>query len=186
MGYENKIRRLQNWAANRHWRIDYIFYPEDQGLRITKIKNPMGYVCLVGLLLCLSSFAYLMFKQDEVRNLMLPVTLFIVGFVMAAVGTLTHEWIRKRNWLKLEVVCLDYEIQLGCTADHHYIWAMRTLCKFEINGEEILCTPEAHWPKRKGEAWSRRYLQESDEGAGICYLRVDPENPYETELLCRV
>jgi hypothetical protein len=184
MENKSKLRKLQEWSDNRkNWRIDYIFYPEDKGYRVTSIKNPMGYVSMIGIFLFLGGFAYLMIKKDEVSNFTMPVSICLTGFVLAAVGSISHELIRKRNWVTIEAHCLDHETKLGRTANNVHLWALRTLCKFEINNQEILCTPEATWPKRKSEAWKDHFIQERIEKQGICMLRVNPNNPHETELL---
>jgi hypothetical protein len=125
----------------------------------------------------------MMIKKDEVSNIMIPLTISLTGFIMGAAGSIFHERMRKRNWVTIEAHCLDYETKLGRTIDNSHLWALRTLCKFEINNQEILCTPETTWPKKKGEAWKDHFIQERIENQGICMLRVNPNNPYETELI---
>lgn len=183
MTKNGKLRKLQNWSANRNWRIDYIFYPADKGMLVTGIKNPMGVISIVGMLLFLGGFTYIMIRGGELVNIKPPVSVCLFGFAMAAVGSIFHEKIRKRNWPTIAAKVLDYETQSGRTPQNHSIWAIRALCKFEIDDKEITCTPEITWPKRRGEAWKNTYIEEMPDGSKCCHLLVNPENPHETYLV---
>ena len=145
----------------------------------------MGWISIAGILLFLTSFAYFMIKQDRNENIELTIAAFVLGFVMAALGSIFHETIRKKGWPTIRAQCLDHETKFGRTPDNHKIWTMRLLCRFRIDEQEIECTPEVFWPKRKGEEWKRSYLAEDSEGALFCSLLVNPENPHETYLLAR-
>lgn len=179
---ETKFEKIRNRSANRNWRIEYIFYPKEQGIRQTKITNPMGYISLSGIILMGVSFSFLFIKKDEIENIITPVLIFFLGFIIAALGSIFHEKIRKKNWQSIQAKCLDHETQLGRTSNGNWTWTMRTLCEFEFEEKEMRCTPEIHWSKRKGEDWKHEYFQKENEDITYCILSVNPDNPHETEL----
>ena len=180
MNHQAKIRQIQNWSANRNWRIDFISWAEDESKPMVKgIENPMGLVSLAGMMLFLGGFAYLIIKRASIENIAIPVTACIIGVALGAVGSILHEKVRKGNWITVSGECLDYEAKLGRTSQNAHLWALRALCRFELNGSEIQCTPEVTWPKRKGEGWKDNFISNQ----ATCTLLVNPKRPREVELL---
>ena len=143
------------------------------------IENPMGIVSLLGMILFLGGFAYLIIKRESIENIAMPVSVCILGVVLGAVGSILHEKVRKGNWVMVSAECLDHETKLGRTPQNAHLWALRALCRFELNGSEIDCTPEITWPKRKGEDWKDIFISTES----TCMLLVNPERPIEVELL---
>jgi hypothetical protein len=180
MKVQSKVRKFQDWSSNRNWRIDFISWTEDGDKPMVKgIENPMGILSLLGVMLFLGGFIYLIVKRESVENLALPVAVCAIGVILGAVGSILHEKVRKQSWISLDAECLDYETKLGRTSQNAHLWALRALCRFEMNGSEIQCTPEITWPKRKGEAWKSTYISDR----AICTLLVNPKRPREVELL---
>ena len=180
MNPQSKIRQIQDRSANRDWRIDFISWAGDDSKPMVKgIENPMGILSLLGMMLFLGGFAYIMIKRGSVENMAIPISTCIIGVGLGAVGSILHEKVRKRNWITVNAECLDYETKLGRTSKNAHLWALRALCRFELNGAEVLCTPEITWPKRKGEEWKYSLISNQ----ATCTLLVNPKRPREVELL---
>ncbi|CAA6676481.1 Unannotated [Lentimonas sp. CC4] len=88
---------------------------------------------------------------------------------------------KKKGWVTVEATCIDHETKLGRTPQNAHLWALRALCKFEIDGEEIQCTPEITWPENKGEGWKREFILEDGNSIASCSLLVNPSNPREVQ-----
>ena len=180
MNYQSKIRQFQDWSANRKWRIDFISWAKDESKPMVKgIENPMGFLSLFGMTLFLVGFVYLIIRRESIENLAIPVSACIIGVALGALGSILHERVRKGNWITVTAECLDYETKLGRTSQRAHLWALRALCRFELNGSEIQCTPEITWPKRKGDARKDRFISDQ----ATCTLLVNPQRPREVELL---
>lgn len=180
MEVQSKVRKLQDWSANRNWRIDFIPWAEDGDKPMVKgIENPMGILSLLGVMLFLVGFVYLIAKRESIENLAIPVAICVTGVILGAIGSILHEKVRKGNWITVNAECLDYETKLGRTSQRAHLWALRALCRFEVNGCEIQCTPEVTWPKRKGEEWKEKYISDQ----ATCILLVNPKRPREVEFL---
>jgi len=180
MEFQSKVRKLQDWSANRNWRIEFISWADEDDKPMVKgIENPMGILSLLGVMLFLGGFVYLIVKRELIENLAIPVGICIAGFILGAVGSILHEKVRKQNWVTVNAECLDYETKLGRTSQNAHLWALRALCRFEMNGSEIRCTPETTWPKRKGEEWKNTFISDQ----ATCTLLVHRKRPREVELL---
>jgi hypothetical protein len=105
------------------------------------IANPIGIVALLGAMRFLGGFAYIMIKRESIENISLPLAACVTGFVLAAVGAILQEKLSKQAWITVNAECLDFEIQLGSTAQGGQLWALRALCRFELNGKGKLRTP---------------------------------------------
>jgi hypothetical protein len=138
----------------------------------------MGWVSISGIFLLLTSLAYLLIKKERNEHMELTIMAFVLGFSMAALGSMFHETIRKRNWPAIRTQCLDHELKLWNRPQR--VCAMRALCKFELDEKEITCTPEISWPKLYGEKRKEKYLEKDSDGLFFCTLLVNPQNPHET------
>lgn len=171
---------------NRNWRIEYISHAQPGKPMLHTIHNPMGIVSLFGMLLFLGGFIYLFVKRSEAENLVVPITLCVVGLVLAIVSNLLHEKLRKQNWIQVEAKCLDHELIEGRNRENGRVFALRALCEFELNGEAVRCTPESWWPARRGEAPLTNYIRDPGMDFAASRLRVNPENPREVEFIEQV
>ena len=117
-------------------------------------------------------------QRGSIENMSLPLAACVTGFVLAAVGAILQEKLRKQAWISVNAECLDFEIQLGSTAQGGQLWALRALCRFELDGTAILtCTPETTWPKSQGEGWMESFISKQ----ATCTLLVNPHRPREVE-----
>jgi hypothetical protein len=184
MNIQSKLREIQDEASNRNWRINFISHAEENKPIVNGIDTPAGAISLIGIFLFLGGFGYIMVKRGSVPDFTTPLSLCVVGFLMAFSGSMLNKKIKKKEWIAVESTCIDHETKLGRTAQNAHIWALRALCEFEINGEKIQCTPEITWSERKGEGWKRQFIRKDDQGITTCTLLINPSNPREVQFHC--
>lgn len=181
MNIQSKLREVQDWSSNRNWRINFISHAEENKPMVNGIDNPAGFISLLGIFLFIGGFGYIMIKRGSVPDFTAPLSACVVGFLMAALGSILHSKIKKKDWVIVEATCIDYETKLGRTAQNAHLWALRALCEFEIDGKEIRCTPEITWPEKKGEDWKRTFIRDENKSIATCSLRINPSNPRQVE-----
>lgn len=59
------------------------------------IEIPMGILSLLGIMLFLGGFAYLIVKRESIENIAIPVAICVAGVILGAIGSILHEKVRK-------------------------------------------------------------------------------------------
>jgi hypothetical protein len=180
MSLLGKIRKFQDWARNRGWRIKWISWQEP-GKPEYFYNNWMTHILnLLGLGLFFGSIGYMLYRGSENQ----PVILIIVsvaGLALLFIGRLYAAYNKYKNWVPVKAKCIDQEIKPYVSRGNDKVrtfWGYRLLCKFDFGGKEYTVTPEiSRLFSFNSEDKVKEYLSEKIESDKTCRLYIDPENP---------
>jgi hypothetical protein len=177
-----RSRLTKTWShltRSRGWRIELVPFGKPSKPPIRQ-AIPIKWA---GLVAAIAAFAgpVQLIRTDDPRYLIL----FVCGFVVAILTSHLWDRARKQNWIYVEALCIDREVQhreyTDPSGDGHG-WEFRVICRFKLDKQEYTVTPyygSNFWMKRRIET----FLSHAIEPDGACVLRVNPENPLEADFI---
>lgn len=162
---KSSIRSYQDRVANAGWRIQLIPHYDPS----KTIWYPTNWYAMAGLAVCGIGFVGL-----GSRGLDSFYWLVVAGgFGFALLSFPFVAWARRRGWLRVNAACLDRECQGG---------SFRLRCTFYLKGADYTVTPAPFWREFSSEEALQRFMEKLIDKDGMCWLRVNPRNPLQTEI----
>jgi hypothetical protein len=162
---KSSIRSYQDRAANSGWRIKLI--PHDDPSKT--IWYPTNWYALAGMTVFCIGIVGLGSRVSE------PIQWLVVaggfGFALLSFPFLARA--RRRGWLRVKAACLDRECHGG---------VFRLRCTFYLKDADYTVTPAPFWREFSSEEILQRFLGKLIDKNGMCWLRVNPRNPLQTEI----
>jgi len=171
---KSTLRSYQDQAANAGWRIQLI--PYDDPLKPKMMETNWG--ALAGaVVFCLGCLGIL----PGAKSLGWIFWAYVAGGCgFALISLLLGGRVRRRGWLRIKAVFLDQECNTDSDSEEGAYFRLR--CRFELQGNTYTVTPANFWRSFTSEAALHRFLTKTIGDDGMCWLRVNPQNPLQTEL----
>ena len=144
-----------------------------------------GLGCLCAILACFCIMGMLLFAWNPVKYK--RIGLFLAGGSwLVLLGAM---WLKvrreRRDWQVVEARCVDREVRRVWEAGGEgggRVWAWRIVCEYKYQGVEYRVTPVINWKNFRSEKVAVRFLDKKIFPNGHCKIRVNPNNPLQTEL----
>ncbi|MCF8070148.1 MAG: hypothetical protein K9L30_16315 [Desulfobacterales bacterium] len=161
-------------SKKSEWRIKPIHYRDPHAMMKTNWGALFGAILFVG-----GIFAGLKV------NVLYLISVF--GLVTGLISIFFRGRIERRNWKKVVGQCTDREWKRvpgtpGQRGGSRMVWTFQLLCEFELGGKIYTVTP-GYWSTFISEARLVKFLDKVILPDGKCRLWVNPENPFQAELI---
>lgn len=122
------------------------------------------------------------------------------GLILAGTGALTailsnvsitsKRKAKRKHWPTVQARCTEQVLRERSSFESGHIWQWQIECEFDFEGKQFKASPMIRWNDATGnespfwtEAKARKFLVQRIAADGRCWLRVNPTNPLETELM---
>ena len=182
MSIKNKIKEFQDASRDAGWRIKSINFREEG-------ETEKFYETSPKIIRTISNFSLLVLIILLIWKFSGGPAWCGVGVVLSFVSILVCTFLSNvmtcHNFIAVDAVCIDREIQDYKSHSHkgrsstHYTF--RTLCEFEYEGNTYKVTPEClKLVAFNSEKQVENYLKKHINDNGSCTLMVNPQNPLQT------
>ncbi len=162
------------------WRIPMIPYKDHAktgpsfGVRVLTCVKVLGLLGFVAGIFLMSHK-----RQWQIVN---GIELSITSFLTLIISTwLAVRW-ERRGWEVVDAHCVDRELRRLSGSKGGWIWCWRIICEHNRFGPKLRVTPGMSWQGFRSEKSAIKYLEKRIRSDGACKLRVNPENPYQTDM----
>jgi hypothetical protein len=177
------LRHFQDERQNAGWRIQMIPYDDSSKPMTPNSSGALAFVQAVGVLGFIAGVAMVLHDKTKYRE---P-GLIIAGISFSIV--LVGFWLKARSeregWDIASGRCIDREIRKVWAAGEGgggWIWVWRIVCEYNYAGIKYRVTPTVNWATFASEEAALKFLEGKISPDGDCKLRVNPKNPFQTEL----
>lgn len=180
---KSKIRKQQDTARNKGWRIQHIPWQADGEIEIVpnnQISTIMGFG---GMFIFLASWVLLFLNLVSAP---LGVGIALSSLLCMLLSRIALAYTLYKNWVKIDARCTDIDIEVfeelvqSTNRPNHRVkrWYFRVICEFYYNGQTYKVTPNI--AKISGfisEKQILKYIKKVIQIDKHCELWIDPENP---------
>ena len=185
MGIQQRLRAFQDRLRDAGWRIKHIPWHEDGKLEMFGNTLPALLCVIPGIGAFLGGIWLITRGTLTVAE---GISVSIAGLLLSFLSRLVDGFFQYRNYVPVDAVCLDIDIQEFEDADpdpgHRFgkktFWSARILCEHPFGERSWRVTPMM--PKRVFATRDKvhLYLDERMDANRRCRLWVNPENPLQT------
>jgi len=158
------------------WRIKQIHYRNPEAMIETNWWVVLGALLFVGGVIAALSINKAL------------ILISILGLLLSLISLYLGYRKKTRGWKIVTARCIDREWKQilgnpGLQGGVRMVWSFILLCEYEKEGQRYLVTPSYWSTTFFTENSLKKFLNRAMTSDGNCRLRVNPENPLQTELV---
>lgn len=170
------MNQTTNNQQQNEWRIQQIHYRNTEAMIETNWWVVLGALLFVGGVITALS----------INKTLILISLF--GLLLSLISLYLSYRKKTKNWKIVTARCIDREWKQilgkpGLQGGVRLVWTFILLCEYNKEGQRYLVTPSYWSPTFLTEKSLKKFLNQAITSDDNCRLRVNPENPLQTELV---